>query len=284
MIVSSREQTRQLHAINAAVAGIVGFGLGYLYVGRPRLAFLPFITFIVMLFVVGVSRAIVEPTGIYVTYSIILTIWLVSIIHAAIIAIRQKEAPKRAYNRIWIYVAWIIVLSVAVMQIAAHRGALFGFELYRVPSISMAPTVEKGDWIVSDTWHYDDALPAFGDLIVHAVPEDHDLLYIKRIVGLPADRIEISNDVLIRNGQPVHEDYIQLTKPSRAFLTDFAASVIPADHYFVLGDNRHNSRDSRFVGSIHQDFIRGRVMYRWLAYDDGIRWERFPEMLSAEEK
>ena len=67
-------------------------------------------------------------------------------------------------------------------------------------------------------------------------------------------------------------------------MSNFGPLVVPDDHYLVLGDNRHNARDSRFIGPIHKGLLHGRVEYRWFASDDGINWSRFPEMLTSDGK
>ncbi|MGI9201934.1 MAG: signal peptidase I [Woeseiaceae bacterium] len=274
--------TRQLLPFNAAIAGVVGFGLGYLYVGRLKMSFLPIVSFFSLMLIVGATRAITVPIGVYLAYAAMLVVWLISIIHPAVIARREKDAETNSYNRGWVYLTWIIVVGLFISQVASYRGFLFGFEAYSIPSISMAPTLEKGDWIVADTWIYDDSAPAFGDLIVHGSPSDESIMYVKRLVGLPGDTIELRNNVLVRNGTSIEERFIQLNNSTRTHLTDFPPATVPAGHYFVLGDNRHNSMDSRFFGSVPKEMIIGRVEYRWFAYGDGVKWGRFPDVLAID--
>lgn len=278
--MNSAKEIRRLQPFNAAVAGVFGFGLGYLYVGRLRLSFLPFATYLALILVIGVTRVITEPIGLYSANALMLTIWLISIVHPAVFASKHENVASRSYNRGWIYLLWVIVVGLLVNQIASHRGALFGFETYRIPSASMAPTLENGDWILADTWIFNESEPAFRDLIVHNLPNNRDILYVKRIIGLPGDTIEINDNVLIRNGIALEENYIMLTDSMRAHVSEFSQTTVPADHYFVLGDNRHNARDSRFIGAVPKASILGRVEHRWFAYNEGIRWERFPEHLS----
>ena len=88
--------------------------------------------------------------------------------------------------------------------------------------------------------------------------------------------------MLIRNGAPVVEEFIILTGARAAIMSSLGPMFVADDHYIVLGDNRHNARDSRFIGPIHKDLLHGRVEYRWFASDDGISWSRFPEKLSGD--
>lgn len=236
-----------------------------------------------MLAIFGWTRAIIEPAGLYVAYSIVLLVWLASIIHPAMIAYRLDECPAKPFNRAWVYMVWIITMSLVVNQIAAHRGVIFGYDIFRITSSSMVPTVAKGDLIAADTWYFNDAAPVFGDLIFFEVPGNPNVSYVKRVVGLPGDTIEIRNNVLVRNGREIIEEYVLLTGSRRPHMSKFDSVVVPKNGYFVLGDNRHNSRDSRFIGSIPGDSIHGRVEYRWFAYDEGIQWSRFPQKLTASE-
>jgi len=188
-------------------------------------------------------------------------------------------APK-SFNRGWVYVLWIVSIGLVGSYIAENRAFLFGFELFRIPAGSMAPTVQSNDLIMADTWYFKRNTPAIGDLVIYDLPDNPGTKFLKRVVGLPGDTIEIREDVLIRNGERVAEEYIQLTGSSGGILSNFGPADVPSDHYFLLGDNRHNSRDSRFVGPIHQDFLHGRVEYRWFAQSDGISWSRFPVKLT----
>ena len=82
---------------------------------------------------------------------------------------------------------------------------------------------------------------------------------------------------MIRNGDSVGEPYVSLLSNRSNTMKNFGPTQIPDGHYFVLGDNRHNSLDSRIFGAVGRDLLHGRVVHRWFSYDDDIRWERFPE-------
>ena len=123
----------------------MGFGLGYLYVGRLKLSFLPIVAYLSLMLIVGATRAVTVPIGFYLAYAAMLVIWLISIIHPAVIARKEKDAETNSYNRGWVYFAWIIIVGLFISQVASYRGFLFGFEAYSIPSISMSPTLEKGD-------------------------------------------------------------------------------------------------------------------------------------------
>lgn len=272
--------SRNPSALLALIAGIAAPGLGYVYVGRIRIAFVPFIAVFGTLAIAGWTRLILEPAGLYIAYMIGLLVWLVSIVHPAIIAYTHDELPARSFNRGWVYGAWIVSATLFGGFLVDHRGSLFGYGQYRIPANSMAPTLQRNDLVIADTWRFRRSVPASGELVVFTVPDNPGIKYVSRIVGLPGDKIELREDVLFRNGQAVREDFIQLTHPSSG-LGDFGPVTVPDEHFFVLGDNRHNARDSRFIGPIHKDLLHGRVEHRWFARDGGISWSRFPVKFTA---
>lgn len=277
----SDAQTRSLNPLVAILLSIFGPGLGYAYVGRIRSGIAVVVAVLVLLFGAGWSRAILQPFGLYLAAAIGVLITLFPLIHSAVIAAQSSEVKTHAYNRWWVYAIWIITSSVFSEVYAASRSTLIGYTTYRVPSASMAPTLIRGDYVVADTWAFDEVPPSFGDLVVFRLPQNPRIVYAKRIVGLPGDTVEIRNDVLLRNGRFVDEPYIQLTGTRATNLSEFASHIVPDGSYFVLGDNRRNSKDSRFIGPIPAENISGRVELRWFSLDGGIRWERFPDQLGS---
>lgn len=153
--------------------------------------------------------------------------------------------------------------------------------VYRVPSEAMEPTLGAGETIEVDVDVYKDGSPEIGDVITFNPPrgaiqaqcgEDHrpeavcplptsehsDLLFIKRVVALPGDEIAIVDGVPVVNGEPASEAFTRACRGGGG--CDFPVPVTVApDHYFVLGDNRGASDDSRFWGPVPQEWIQGRV-------------------------
>ena len=175
----------------AVIAGILAPGLGYLYVGRLQLALMTLPAMILIVAIAGWTRLIIEPAGFYVTYLSIITIWLISVVHPAIVANGSGQLATKAYNRGWFYVAWLLVVTVIAIGYPGLRAPLFGFEPFRIPANSMAPTILRNDYVMADTWHFEQSEPGINDLIVYEMPDNPDIHYMKRIVGLPGDTIEI---------------------------------------------------------------------------------------------
>jgi signal peptidase I len=179
----------------------------------------------------------------------------------------------------------------------------FLFEPFRIPSDSMMPTLLDGDFIFVSKYAYGLRLPVLnnkvvelgeprrGDVIVFRLPSDPATNYIKRLVGLPGDHIAVRNRQLFVNGKPVpveltgvyqghghtgarvgieHLGEIEhdvLFIPER-YTRDYD-EVVPAGHYFFMGDNRDNSRDSRFpeVGFVPERNLVGKAVRIWLNWD-----------------
>ncbi|MGE0113619.1 MAG: signal peptidase I [Steroidobacteraceae bacterium] len=175
----------------------------------------------------------------------------------------------------------------------------FIFEPFRIPSDSMMPTLLAGDFIFVSKSAYDLRMPVFnfklletgdpqrGDVVVFKLPADPSINYIKRLIGLPGDHVTVINDQVFINGQPLKTElggfyndhgYLnaQLAEETLgkvqhqvmylpgSFPKDFDA-IVPAGHYYFMGDNRDNSQDSRFpqVGFVPEQNLVGRAKFIW---------------------
>ena len=94
--------------------------------------------------------------------------------------------------------------------------------------------------------------------------------------------MELRDLELYRNGRLVDEAYLKGNEVAARFVRSFGPIVLDRSSVFVLGDNRGNARDSRFLGPISKDLLYGRVEHRWFAFDDEILWDRFPQTLAEQ--
>ena len=250
--------------------------MGYLYVGRVWHAVAFAAAPIVLLFVAAWTRWIVTPVGWYGYLAIAALIAVIGFAHPIVIAWRRPLTPAKACNRWWWYVAWIVGIQFSGL-IVPSRGRLFGSEAYNIPSSAMSPTLQPGDHIVVDAWRYGDDPPSFGDIVVYRDADGINL--VKRVVGVPGDALEMRERVLWRNGMPVDEPYLRAPEPGARSL-GMAPTTLGADEFFVLGDYRDNSMDSRVTGPVERDSIVGRVEFISFSMAGGaVHWDRFARRL-----
>ncbi len=128
----------------------------------------------------------------------------------------------------------------------------------RVDGSSMEPTLHNGEFVLVDKLSYMIGKPQIGDVIVFHYPRDPKQEYIKRVIGLPGDRVVITGGRVYVNGQPLDEKYIA-APPAYEATWD-----VPQDALFVLGDNRNNSSDSHNWGTVPLDYVVGKaVLIYW---------------------
>lgn len=177
-------------------------------------------------------------------------------------------------------VDFIEALVVALLLALAIRAFLF--QAFTIPSGSMLNTIQIGDYLLVNKFIYGVKIPftdkylfrgedpQHGDIIVFKFPGDESVDYIKRIVGIPGDVIEVRNKQLYRNGEPVQESYIRHTHPNLIGRLDNVGPVtVPEDEYFVMGDNRDNSEDSRAWGTVKREKIHGKAGAIYWSWEKG---------------
>jgi len=219
---------------------------------------------------------------------------------------------------------WVLPLAILILIMAPLRSAVVDWNW--VPSGSMKPTIMEGDLVFINKLAYDLRVPfssvrlarwadpKVGDVVVCLSPEDRTRL-VKRVVAGPGDTIEMRNEILYRNGvaqayraadvgpylrdifedsQPLlatetlaGRDHYVMALPHRGALRSFGPIVLPAGRYFVLGDSRDNSHDSRFFGSISREDIIGRAPRVLLSFSPSRyllpRFDRFGLGLAGQE-
>ena len=195
---------------------------------------------------------------------------------------------------------YLVDLSRSFFPVLAIVLVLRSFlvEPFQIPSGSMLPTLEVGDFILVNKFAYGLRLPvvgtkivpvddpARGDVMVFKYPEDGKTNYIKRVVGLPGDRIRYRNKTLYINGEMIATRFVAKLPPVELkqeqlgdrehaiFLTMGGRSgagegewVVPDDQYFMMGDNRDNSNDSRFWGMVPDELIVGKAFAIWMHWE-----------------
>jgi signal peptidase I len=166
-----------------------------------------------------------------------------------------------------------IVVFVLILLFARS----FVFMQSKIPTESMLSTLLVGDYILVNRFLYgaeaDTGLPLLaqdeverGDVVVFRWPRDPDVDFVKRVVGVPGDVVEMRRGVTFINGEPLDEPYVE---PERRDFEPFGPSGrIPPDHYLVMGDNRIKSNDSRKWGLVPRSLIKGKAFFIWYSYEE----------------
>ncbi|MDR0466001.1 MAG: signal peptidase I [Deltaproteobacteria bacterium] len=205
----------------------------------------------------------------------------------------EQERPPLPPKKKSIFREYAEALLVALILALVIRS--FIVQAFKIPSGSMLETLQIGDhllvnkflyglkWPFSDRYVIQGIDPERGDIVVFKYPNNPGIDYIKRIVGLPGDVVEIRNKQLIRNGQPVSESYIKLSQSALMLPVrdNYGPVTVPQGQYFVMGDNRDDSQDSRFWGFVSRPAMHGKA---WRIYwsSEGlgnVRWSRFGKLV-----
>ena len=201
--------------------------------------------------------------------------------------IRKKEAiKKKSVLREYAEAAAIAILLALVIR-------TFVVQAFKIPSGSMEPTLLIGDHILVNKFIYGIKLPVLrhtlvpigkpkrNDVIVFIYPVDTSKDFIKRVIGLPGDKVEISGQRVSINGKPFDDKYGFHAAPEKMTTTGgkeskFGPVIVPDGHYFVMGDNREHSYDSRFWGFVPSQSIKGKA---FIIYWSWPHWKRFLHMI-----
>ena len=276
-------------------------GIGYLYVGHPKrfLAYNIFSLLALAALYFDPFGLTTNPTFVFTLLALAFVILAVVIIDTTRLAVTQKSYRLRWYNRWWLYLvslAVVIGLSFLPDVIGPSAPAIRNFS---VPSSSNLPTLRVDETFIVDNRSYATTDPKRGDMAIFKLPRDNETDFIKRIVGLPGDKIQMIAGVLHVNGEPVKRERIAdfLTADSGCIFSEekkafeiprYAETLpngvryetldckantqgddtdvfeVPDGHYFVMGDNRDNSADSRFphvVGFVPRENIYAKAAF-----------------------
>lgn len=142
---------------------------------------------------------------------------------------------------------------------------LFVAQFHKVSGNSMFPTFHNGDYLITEKISYRLGDPKRGDVIVLKNPRDESQDFIKRVIAVPGDTIKIDQSQIFVNGGKISEEYLPPNTPTHAgaFLTEGTNIKAATDQYFVLGDNRDHSSDSREWGAVTKEKIIGKAFFRY---------------------
>jgi signal peptidase I len=286
--------------IVAVLLSVAATGLGHVYCGRMTKGLILF--FVSFAFAPIIVRAAQSgaSTGVLLivvgSIVLMLAVFIYAVVDAGLLARRiGSEYKPREYNRWYLYLVMIVV---AVGYPSNMSGSIreHVLQAFKIPSTAMAPGILPGDRVFLNKVVYGVHSPQRGDVVIFTYPDDRRFSYIKRIMALPGDSIEIKDNLVWVNDQLLK---YKSTSPQeinfsaqkgttylveRNHLTSYPIMTeenkidniekitVPHGHCFVLGDNRANSRDSRHFGPVPLADVKGRVDY---IYWPALNWSRF---------
>jgi signal peptidase I len=156
------------------------------------------------------------------------------------------------------FVAWVKTLASAAVY--ATLIVTFGFQVARVEGLSMAPTLGDQDRLIVNKLIYRLSAPRRGDIVMLYYPVNPDKSFVKRVIAEEGDQVRIVDGRVFVNDVPMNDDFVPSEYRSH---DDYGPTVIPEGYYFVMGDHRNNSSDSRHWGMVPKKYIIGRVQLRW---------------------
>lgn len=171
--------------------------------------------------------------------------------------------------------------TIVVCVIFVLFSRAFVFQQSKIPTGSMKDTLLIGDYIMVNKYVYGEPGSALerallpvkpverGDVVVFKFPLEPETDYIKRVIGLPGEKLEVIDGIVHIDGTPLKEPYVKHVYPPRLRQGDnYGPVVIPAGHYFCMGDNRDQSADSRSWGFVPRALIKGRALLIWYSFEE----------------
>ena len=168
------------------------------------------------------------------------------------------------FKKIWDMIGFAVIIFLILTCLNT-----FVFINAFIPSTSMTPTVNMHDRVIGYRLAYRDSGPQRYDVVIFKYPDNNDLLYIKRVIGLPGDEIDIVDGQVFVNGEATDESFCSVRGETGPGTMTFPVTV-PKNSYFVLGDNRKNSEDSRYWDDhfVERDELVAKVLFRYWPFTD----------------
>jgi len=167
--------------------------------------------------------------------------------------------------------------EVVVLAVILYFGISFAVQTVHVEGLSMFATLDDNDYLIADKIAYRLHAPQRGDIIILRPPTDDSKDFIKRVIALPGERLLIRDGQVLINGHHLNEPYLPENWTAQANWGAPDGVVMPPNQYFVMGDNRNRSQDSRTFGPIGRDRIDGRAWFRiWPLNNFGNIYSKVP--------
>lgn len=267
----------------AAVLTLLEIGLGHIYSGNLQRGIILYCIAQCIFLVFALFMTVVAPTAVFMISAIlgIAAFAIYCVVDSALIASRRKENYKLAkYNRWFVYVGYLLVAGLLGQASVSFVVTPYLVQAFKMPTGSMEPTLLIGDHLLVNKRIYRAKEPQRGDVIVFRYPRNPETSYVKRLIGEPGDMLEMVGRTVYINGKPIVENYVQYIDPASIY-AHYGPYHIPPGQYFVMGDNRDLSQDSRFWGFVPRENLFGKPLLIYWSFEIG-RDSYLPENLSRQ--
>jgi signal peptidase I len=261
----------------AVLLSIFVTGLGHMYSGSFIRGMVLFAIGQLLFMIFAISMILITPNLFFmlIAVGVCIAFTVYCAVDAASIAERKEKHYELAkYNRWYAYIGYTAVIFLIMWHWSVFVQA------FRIPTGAMEPTLLTGNHILVNRLVYITSKPKRGDVIVFKYPNDPKVAYIKRLIGEPGDKVEMVGRTVYINDAPLKETYTKYIDPNSVD-GHFGPYNIPRDNYFVMGDNRDNSQDSRYWGFVPKENLLGKAQIIYWSFqlfdsaDEGqTRWKR----------
>jgi signal peptidase I len=180
----------------------------------------------------------------------------------------ERAAAAEPWRDQWARAGRDLASGIQTLISAAVYATLivtFGVQVARVDGQSMAPTLEDHDRLIVNKLVYEIGEPRPGDIVMLYYPVNPEKMFVKRVIAKEGDMVRVLDGRVYVNDEPLHDDYVPAEFRSH---DDYGPQVVPQGYYFVMGDHRNNSSDSRHWGPVPKRYIVGKVKVRWWPLSD----------------
>ncbi|MDR0830705.1 MAG: signal peptidase I [Prevotellaceae bacterium] len=266
----------------ALLFSLLMFGVGQIYNGQIKKAIILFICLVFVPLIAAITKLSTTFYGNIIVYTIFIAIMLFAIIDACLNAKKQKNYVAKKYNKWYFHLIFgIIIFFGAWLFFKSPLSPQYKFvRHFQIPTTANAPTIQLNDYVVADMQAFKNANPDYGDIVIFSI---NDELHAFRIVGKPNDTLSIKDNFLIINNNLLkyslhntenfakyYDEYEEELPNGHKHLiwkylefsnekADIEIIIIPNDCYFVMGDNRDDAFDSRYLGVITKEQIKGKA-------------------------
>jgi signal peptidase I len=299
---NNQQQTQNNSARKPLVAALMSValpGLGQMYNGQFNKAIWIFLLFSITAIPLIAIIALLLPAAltaplVALSTALTLGIWIYAIVDGWRVASRLQRFQLREWQTSGVYLLVFLICATVVLPSTLLWVRKYQVEPFRIPSGSMEPSVLRGDMIFANkNYNCPNCLVHVkrGDVAIFVYPDNRSQHYIKRVIGLPGDKIALEGNIVSINGERLNSDAEPNTErfDGRSWQVQWSENQ-PADvkeftvqhgHAFVLGDNRSRSNDSRVFGQVPLADIVGKARQVWFSQaEDGIRWSRIGQLLN----